>query len=74
MQNSLELIIMRNVYIYIQIICVNIYINEQVRLYPTSVNFLQSYTIEAGSLFNSVIVKDEIPSSDITMVQYLILL
>ena len=41
------------------------YINEQVRFYPTSMNFLQSYIIESGSLFDGVIVDYEIPSSGI---------
>ena len=37
-------------------------------------NFIKSYIIETGSLFDSVIAKDEIPSQDIHAVQYSILL
>ena len=50
------------------------YINEQVRFYTTSINFLQSQIIEEGIIFDSVILKDEIPSSDISAVQYSVLL
>ena len=54
--------------------CVNIYINKEVSFYHTSMNFLQYYIIEAGSIFDSVIVNDKITSSDITAVQYSTLL
>ena len=37
------------------------YINEQVRFYPTSMNFLQSYIIELGTLFNNVILNYGLP-------------
>ena len=50
------------------------WINETVRFYPTSMNVLQSHIIEAESLFDIVIVKDEITSLDIPEVQYSILL
>ena len=37
-------------------------------------NVIQSYIIRTGIILDSVIVKDEIPSSDIPAVQYSILL
>ena len=58
---------------YANEICVR-YIKEQVRYYPNSMNAIQSFIVEAGRLFESVIVKDEIPSSDLPPVQYSILL
>ena len=45
------------------------HINEQVRFYLTSMNVLQYYIIEAGSLLNSVIAKDEISPSYIVTAQ-----
>ena len=38
------------------------HINEQVRFYLTSMNVLQYYIIEAGSLLDIVSVNNEIPS------------
>ena len=46
-------------HIYSKYLCKR-YIDKQVSFYPTSINVLQSYIIEAVSLFVSVIVKDEI--------------
>ena len=37
-------------------------------------NFLLSYNIRAESIFNILIVKNEIPSSDTTILQYSIVL
>ena len=46
------------------------YINEQVHFYLTSMNVLQSYIIETGIIYDSLIVRYEIPSSYIPVVKY----
>ena len=48
-----------SLHIYSDELC-KIYINEQIRFYLTSMNVLQSYIVESESLFNILIVKDDI--------------
>ena len=59
--------------IYANELCVR-YIKEQICIYPKSMNIIQTYIVEASRLFNSVIVNDEIPSSDLPPVHYSILM